>query len=231
MNTVKKVLMITSIGLLPFALMAQSQEMTKQQVDHYMQAYDRAFEQNRELMQENIESGILLGEIKLSESQTCRSLRVKKQKQTSRLNSQDASYHQKLGALDGKWDGRLEGCEEGLDLMAQRIDRYKSELKDQWHDGIALGEKIVALELQLFSSSPFDLKEKCLNARRVQGVTRVFLSDEVSAQEQLSQVQLDCQSQARIVAQRFIHHKQRLMAQAKKLKKGSAQRSAASIRE
>lgn len=226
-----KIFVALSLALSPFALWAQQEEMTKNQVDHYMQAYDRAFEQNRALMQENVESGLLLGELKLSELSSCRSMRVKKQKQVSALDPQAAGYHQKLGALDGKWDGRLEGCEEGFELMAQRIKKYKNELKDQWSAEAVLGEKIAALELQLFSSSPLELKDKCLDARRVQGMTKIFLSDEVAPGQQLSEVQLDCQSQARVVAQRFIHHQQRLMASAKQLKRRSVQRSAASLSE
>lgn len=230
MNIILKVQVLLLSGLISMGSFAQDPEMSKLQVDQYMNAYDRAFDQNRSLMHENVEVGLLRGELNLSEVSHCRTFRVKKHAQVSSLNESESLYHQKLGALDGKWDGRLEGCKEGFQLMAQRIESYKNELKQQWVDGVSLGEKIAALEIRLFSTSPLKLEQKCLDARRVQGLTKMFLSKEVRPQQQLSEVQLDCQSQAQIVVQRYVHQKQRLLAESQKVKR-KAHRGAASISE
>ena|GEM_PF-4621061 len=231
MNKIISFIFALSFTLLPALLHAQQSEMSKIQVNAYMQSYDRAFDINRSLMQENVESGLLSGKLRISETSSCRFLMSNKEKQVSLLDSKSEAYHQNLGALDGKWDGRQEGCQEGFQLMAKRIQIYKEELKNLWVEGTSLGEKIAAIELQLFSSSPLDLEDKCLNARRVQGLTKVFLSNEVPAQQQLSEVQLDCQSQARVVVQRYVDHKQRLMAEAKQSQPSLLERSAASIQE
>lgn len=204
--------LISSI-VLAFITMAYADEMTRGQVSQYMKSYDEEFEKNQKLMFDNIEYGILLGEVPLAGSDYCRAqIKQAKDIELSRLNPHDLDFHQRLGKVDGKWDGRKEGCSNAMQIMAQRKDIYEKELRQRWVNGVQLGQKVAALQLELFSDSVYELERGCLNAHKVQGIVRFFMADEVSPDEQLSRVQLDCQGQARLVVQVYEENQKQMMA-------------------
>lgn len=224
---VSKLLFLSVIFLGPITGLV-AEEMSQQEVRLYMQAYDKAYDENRNMMQENTEHGLLRGEIALGNQQTCQTMKNKKQAKFQNLDTKANDYYQNLGRTDGLWDGRFEGCRDAHQLMAKRIESYKTEMKQRWANRVRLGEKIAAIELTLFGSPLVKLEQKCLDARRVQGVAKMFLSDEVDPNEQLAQVQLDCQSQARTVVQRHQQQRETFLAQ-QNSRKRSVERRAASV--
>lgn len=205
--------MILSTLALTVITVAYGEEMTREQVFQYMKSYDQEFEKNQKLMFDNIEYGILVGQLGLEGADYCRA-RIKKAKdiELSRLNPHDKNFHMDLGKVDGKWDGRKEGCANAMQIMAQRKQMYEKEMKPRWVNGIALGQKVAALQLELFSESVYELERGCLNAEKVQGMVKFFMPDEVSPDDQISRVQLDCQGQARLVVQVYEENQKQMIA-------------------
>jgi hypothetical protein len=221
---------ILSTLALAIITVAYAEDMTREQVFQYMKNYDQAYEENHKLMFANIEYGVLVGQMSLQGADYCRE-QIKKAKdiELSRLNPHDLDFHTRLGAVDGKWDGRKEGCSDAMQVMAQRKQMYEKQMKPRWVNGVALGQKVAALQLELFSESVYELERGCLNAQRVQGMVKFFMSDEVSPDEQLSRVQLDCQGQARLVVQVYEQNQERMIA-SKETQNVDYGRRAASVR-
>lgn len=219
--------MILSTLALSFITLAYGEEMTRDQVSQYMKNYDQEFEKNQKLMFENIEYGILVGQLGLEGADYCRS-RIKKAKdiELSRLNPHDKNFHIDLGKVDGKWDGRKEGCSNAMQVMAQRKQIYENDIKPRWVNGVKLGQKVAAIQLELFSESIYKIESECMNKERVGGLIKFFMADEISPDDKLSHVQNDCQGQARVVVQVYEANEKQMFAESQQRRSDYGRRAA-----
>ncbi len=179
-------------------VLASTEElMTPEQIKAYMQAYDGEYDKIHPEMHSQVEESLLLGRIQLDQIHFCRELEVRKKEAVSSLNREAPDYHQKLGSVDGLWDGRREGCLDAYAAMEKRHQTFEKDLKPRFNEMMDLGQMLAIVQLELFGEPLESLSRSCLNSARMEGILKTFLSDRIKPTDKLASLQAECQGQAR----------------------------------